>query len=367
MYVRITFASVLISSLLVISCTTSDDRVSAPSDPLNPQNNTQMSDASRSAQEQTQSTDALQGRRDSGVASSTDSSNPVKNDPGKKTDAALTDARTTPDSSTPRRADASVASDSGKPLEPCNRTCLVQFLGEYLDALVVNDPSKIKVAPKLRATENGQEIRPGEGVWATATALRSFREDFVDVVKGQAGSFVVFEENGAPALLTLRLKIVNRQITEIETIVSRTGAHMFFAPDNLVSADPIFEEIVPAAQRTSRKDLERLANVYFDALGGDGSMLVFDPQCRRLENGVVAASGTGIGRGLSAFTYIEEVKRRIPIVDEERGLAFGLAMFEIPSQSRSTFVAELFKITDSSFQMIHAFLLNAPYGTSSGW
>lgn len=359
-------ASIFISSLFVISCA-SDNQVSAPSDLVDPQNNSQTSDASRSAGDQKQSSDPLQNIPDSGVGSRTDSGNRVKNEPNKKADAALTDAKTTPDSGTRRRGDAAAGSDSATPLGPCNRACLTRFLDEYLDALVANDPSKIKVAPKLRATENGEEIRPGDGVWATVTALRSFREDFVDVVQGQAGSFVVLEENRAPALLTLRLKIVNHQITEIETIVSRTGAHMFFAPDNMDSADPIFEEVVPEAQRTSRKDLERLANAYFDALGGDGSMLVFDPQCRRLENGVVAASGTGIGRGLSAFTYIEEVKRRIPILDEERGLAFGLAMFEIPSQSRSTFVAELFKITDGSFQMIHAFLLNAPYGTSSGW
>jgi len=39
-----------------------------------------------------------------------------------------------------------------------------------------------------------------------------------------AASHVVIEENGTPVMLALRLKIENKKITEIETMVTRSKA-----------------------------------------------------------------------------------------------------------------------------------------------
>jgi len=371
-----------IFSILLISCTTSNEQNPAHPDsavpPSNAQSNeatinaAQPGDASGSVEAQT---NEPQNKSDSSVVPGVDSSGGPSVDHREDVDAAFADGMTASDAHTQQSdahtqqtVDASPVVDSSAPIGLCDRACLIQFLDEYYDALVASDSSSLKVAPNLRATENAQDIALGDGLMATATALRAFREDFVDVVQGQAGSFAVVEETGAPALMSLRLRVVDHQITEIETIVTRAGEHLFFAPDSLVAADPIFDEIVPEAQRSTREDLERLANAYFDGLeSADGSALVFDEQCQRLENGIVTASGIGIGDAFIMFVYIEEVKRRIAIVDEERGLAFGQTVFVMPSQSRSALIGELFKIIGGRFRMIPAFMINVPYGTVSGW
>jgi hypothetical protein len=62
----------------------------------------------------------------------------------------------------------------------------------------------------------------------------------------------------------------------------------------------------------------------------------------------VTASGRSISN-LSAFSYIEAIKRRYLVVDEERGVALPFAICEIPSGfsgSRSLHIAELFKVGD---------------------
>jgi hypothetical protein len=53
------------------------------------------------------------------------------------------------------------------------------------------------------------------------TSRRPYRLDLLDVRQGVAGSHVVAEENGAPVMLALRPKVVDRRISEIETLVVR--------------------------------------------------------------------------------------------------------------------------------------------------
>ena len=61
----------------------------------------------------------------------------------------------------------------------------------------------------------------GEGLWKGISKLRSYRQDFLDVREGQAASHVIVEENGMPVMLALRLKIADKKISEIETMVTR--------------------------------------------------------------------------------------------------------------------------------------------------
>jgi hypothetical protein len=89
----------------------------------------------------------------------------------------------------------------------------------------------------------------------------------------------------------------------------------------------------------------------------------------RTENGVVTASGASISN-LSAFSYIDQVKRRYLLVDEERGVVLPFALFEIPSGfsgARTLHIAELFKVAGGDIMKIHAIMVNQPFGTPSGW
>lgn len=48
--------------------------------------------------------------------------------------------------------------------EGCDRACLEGFVNQYLDALVSSDPSKLPLAQNARYTENGQELKLGDGM-----------------------------------------------------------------------------------------------------------------------------------------------------------------------------------------------------------
>jgi hypothetical protein len=109
----------------------------------------------------------------------------------------------------------------------------------YLDSLVAHDPSKAPLARNARFTEDAVERPIGEGLWMTASKVRASRTDFLDVRESTAAVHAVLEQNGTPVLFAARLKVANREITEIETMVVRNQQEgVMFAPDALAEAPP---------------------------------------------------------------------------------------------------------------------------------
>jgi hypothetical protein len=108
------------------------------------------------------------------------------------------------------------------------------MLTRYLNALIAHDPKALPLADKGRFTENTVEKPLGEGLWKTALGLGTFRQDILDVRQGVAGTHVAVQENGAPVLLQVRLKLVGGRISEIDTPVVRNQAEgMIFRPAEL--------------------------------------------------------------------------------------------------------------------------------------
>ena len=106
----------------------------------------------------------------------------------------------------------------------CDRECLRRFITQYLDAMITHNPKTLPIAATARFTEDTKTLSLGEGLWKGASKIRRYRQDLLDVREGVAASHVVVEENGMPAMLALRLKIADRKITEIETMVTRSKA-----------------------------------------------------------------------------------------------------------------------------------------------
>jgi len=124
------------------------------------------------------------------------------------------------------------ATQSARAAEACDRDCLRGTVMQYLDAMVAHNPGMLAVAPDVKFTEDGVQQKLGEGLWKTASKLRSFRQDILDVRQGVAGSDAVVDEGGKPVLLALRLKVVDRKITEVETLVVHNQAEgMIFDTD----------------------------------------------------------------------------------------------------------------------------------------
>ncbi|HKJ74872.1 MAG TPA: hypothetical protein VKA19_12220 [Alphaproteobacteria bacterium] len=286
----------------------------------------------------------------------------------------------------------------------CDRACLFGVVDQYLAAMVAHDPSRAPIAKGAKFTENGQELTLPDGLWRIATGLRDYKNLVADPSRGAVGGFTVVEENGKPVILGFRLKVVDRKITEMETIVIRKGPGSFGEPDNLKAPRPDFARIEPAKTRRSRTELIKIANTYFSALQkNDGSIHPpFADDCNRIENGVQttnnpnfkSSSGTvgpatmSCAKAFALGYYREDSRlrdRRWLIVDSERGLVFAGVFFDHDAALRSykltngetvhvqktspwTWeIMELFKIHDGKIGPVEAVVNGVPYGMRPGW
>ena len=51
----------------------------------------------------------------------------------------------------------------------CDRACLIGVADRYLAAVVAHEPSKAPLEPNVIFVENVKRMKPGEGLWKTAT------------------------------------------------------------------------------------------------------------------------------------------------------------------------------------------------------
>src|SRR5262245_38641518 len=105
----------------------------------------------------------------------------------------------------------------------CDRACLKTTLDQYLAAVTKHDPSAAPLFIGFRQTENATVVKLGSGVWKSVTALGKVQRRYLDAVSGQAGYFGIVEEGGTPAIVTVRMKVENKKVTEAEWIIARKG------------------------------------------------------------------------------------------------------------------------------------------------
>jgi hypothetical protein len=315
---------------------------------------------------------------------------------------------------------------------PCDRQCLENFMNQYLDAMVAHDVSKAPFAESVRLTENAREIFPGEspeGLWSNASGLRDYKFYIADPQAGQIAYVGVVrssvQEEGTPGtverslILTTRLKIENQKITEAESIV--TGGMMGGELGGAMAVPPAaYSEALAPEERVSREELVKISNLYFDSIEQcNGKIVPWHEECYRLENGTLTAgeklpeelavhmqepsapkpgpageTSPAFSRGActeaidsGVFALIESIRpRRTPVVDEARGVTWGVYMFNHPGvetvtmpdgstqpaayfrgQPNSMPMGELFKIKGGKIRDIMAIGVVNEYGSDSGW
>src|SRR6202050_27492 len=286
----------------------------------------------------------------------------------------------------------------------CDRECLTGLVDRYLEALAARDPSKGSFASNVKFTENTAKLKVGEGFWATANGVGTFKLYFAEPEAGEVGFIGTMKEWDNPVIFCLRLKVSAGKIQEVEDFVVRDAD----AAKKLEarSPNPLLLKAVPVAERESREELVKTANMYFSGLqNNDGKGdYPFADDCNRVENGTQTTnnpdlyktgepSGYPIGSlGCEAqfktgyFKIVTHIRdRRWVIVDRERGLAFAFAFFDhagtvksVTLTDGSTFpstllhpltfeIGDLFKIENGKTHAIQAVLTQEPYGITSGW
>ena len=255
---------------------------------------------------------------------------------------------------------------------PCDRACLRTVLDSYLTAVSKHDPAAAPLMIGFRQTENAIVVRPGNGLWKSMTGLGSMQRRYFDAVTGQAAYFGIIKEGGAQAVVTVRVKVDDRKISEAEWILARAGEFGPNGPNgNVFNADslamsPPPERTVPKAQRLTRESLIAITNSYFDALTThDGNIMEHEPGCTRVENGTVMTNRPGrnggppggdCASGLDNFNASIVAARRYPIVDEEAQAVLALAVFlrKPGSTTRRNMFSEWFFIDNAKIHLVYS-------------
>jgi uncharacterized protein YbcV (DUF1398 family) len=289
----------------------------------------------------------------------------------------------------------------------CTRQCLVDMLDRYFAALVKHDPSAVPLAKDVKLVENTRRTPVGKGLWETATAVPgAFKIYAADPDKGEIGSIAVLEENKKPTIASVRLKVVNGKIQEIDHLVARSENPL---NPNMSKVRPGLLERLPKLQRVPRDQMQKIANSYYEAIVQDnGKVAPFADECERRENGGVSANYKSQTReeakkdDFSVFrkmtcsdqlttgvmSYITDInRRRVFAVDEEKGLVFAYSIFVhdgnpkvmkivgVPgiterSNSYGPFdlpAAHIFKIRNGKIYEIEAIGYMDKHGIKNGW
>jgi hypothetical protein len=289
----------------------------------------------------------------------------------------------------------------------CDRACLQELAEQFIGALLAHDPGKVALAKGVRYSENSVPLPIPDGFWKNATGVRNYRLYIADPEWGTVGFYARMYQNGDPVIVSTRLRVYNRQLTEIETIVTSERGRIgpvTATPDTTdylgENARPEFTQMVPPAQRRSREELMKIVNTYFTGIennAGDKPPR-FSTHCQRLENGRPTSNvpvAAGRERGGINMSCAEDLatgyhrndnrirSRRVMAVDVEHQVVMTSVYFDhendapirsyqlkngktvtIAETGPSTLQAhETFSIDREGVSQVEAVFTNVTYGT----
>jgi len=290
----------------------------------------------------------------------------------------------------------------------CARECLEGFVDVYLTAMVAKDLDALPLADDVRFAENGVQLEPGQGSWATIDSTGTYRHVFADPHTGNVGAITTVTEHGAPAMLDLRLRVMDGQIHEIETLYIRDpGGYARY--EEMGEAEATWYETVPEEERLSREEMVSVVNRYFTAMvrnDGRADYTFFHTDCDRLEHGLKTTNlptreAYGHSQdtdfrsldcrnqfGMGFLGFVTDIRdRRFLVLDEERQAVLAMVYLdhdgtvrELPLSTGNTFVlppyfnvprgltvVEGFKLKDGMIHRIEMTLIETSYGNPPPW
>jgi hypothetical protein len=253
--------------------------------------------------------------------------------------------------------------------EACTRALLDGLLDDYFAALSAGDPSSLPLAAAVKFTENAQETEIGTtDFWMNAGDTK-YSQRALDTEACSVAAQAVIPEGGMDLPVALRIKVEAAEMTEIETIVVRPGDYTasFAVDSNPAAIIAIADEIawhgeVPEAERATRQELSAWVDKYFRAFPSGVCNVTGD--CTRLENGggdfsCGAAASCDAGDPGAGGVLIP----RIIVVDEVRGIAAGLTIFDF--QTTGHLDMHMIKMSGGQVHAVQAILRDT--NGQSGW
>jgi hypothetical protein len=273
----------------------------------------------------------------------------------------------------------------------CDKACLEEIAERYRAAYLAHDPAAAPIAAGVRFTENNIEMPFPDASWDTVSEEVGEPLLLSDPVTGNVAIFTAVMQAETPGFLAIRLKIADRQVVEIEHMLSTrrnlsapptpfADPHGFRRPAD--RAQPVL-----IAERSSREELIRLGDGYFQTLEnntGDIRNTRFAPDAERYENGMVFRDIEKDFR-LGRYAFNNRVRRVPVLVDEERGAVLFRGFIDhkgIMGEYRQTdgtyrtspfrepqswALLEMFKVRAGAITGVEATFIGAPYQATSPW
>ena len=217
------------------------------------------------------------------------------------------------------------------PAAGCSRADLQAAVDKYLDALRKGTPSGMPLASPAKYVENRKKIALGQGIWQKPLDI-NFHRSLLDVETCETFTEIIHASSSHPYVLGTRLKIVDKGISEIETLVTDHDDWLFNAGNYLKYSSQEKWDILPPAQRTDRKTLINVANAYFDVFSdrSASSRVPWGIPCARLEGGAYTNPKGDPQASCISGPPLEgtlKIANRRFIVDLDMGTVVGLADF----------------------------------------
>ncbi|HTR00988.1 MAG TPA: hypothetical protein VMH83_13400 [Candidatus Acidoferrum sp.] len=222
----------------------------------------------------------------------------------------------------------------------CDDKCLTDIAKAYLRDVAKQDSSKLPWADKVRYTENNVAMMIGDGFWGAGPGINDGGLLLTDASTGNVVWYGISTEHEQPAYHGLRLKIVNKQISEVESILGRKEEPEVFAPTDGFKVDPAFTTKLAANAKRSREQLIALVDGYYNTkVQNNGQVLTaFAGDCVQVVNGVNLTAGDaywaakavpGCEAQMKAGVYkpVERIRgRRYPLVNVDTGVVAALSL-----------------------------------------
>ena len=275
--------------------------------------------------------------------------------------------------------------------QSCDRACLEDIAEQYRLAYLQHNPSAVSISDNVRFTENNVEMPFPDASWDTVTEVVGPVQVLSDAKTGNVAMYMALMQRDTESYLAVRLKVLGREITEIEHMLS-TKRNLSGPPTPIAEVaqnfhDPVIDEIIPFNERISRERLAAHADGYFSTLElNDGEIrgTRFSPDATRRENGWLF-SDIESGFKLGYYAFNNKVRREIVLIDEERGVAMSRAFIDhkgvmdsyvltdgtiksnIYREPHSWALLEMFKIKDDRIVAVIATFIGAPYNMRTPW
>jgi hypothetical protein len=271
---------------------------------------------------------------------------------------------------------------AAQPTATCDRECLRSKVTQVLYALVKHDISKLPVADNLRVTEDAVE-KPLKNVALvkSVTALRGFRQDFIDERTGMVGAHVMVEESGAPIMLVVRLKVVADKLTEIELVPTRSrtdglifnldglkapseGMNYAPRPDELATRDEVLKAALKYPEGFTRAETFAAVNAPFaaDAYRYENGQIMAGPDCKFSPDCQNIST-----QSLAIFKRLGPPIYRVVLIDERMGIAWLRLAWGVQKEGGDQLTAfEAFKFYGGKLHAVEAFIRILPIEKRDG-